>query len=90
MDLLRMTRIGSMAAMAALAACDGRSEATAPTTHASVAGSEGLAAAPALAAGTEAANGGDDAVDTQRPRKRGGGAFGVGIRPSPGASGILP
>ena len=90
MDQLRIGHIGCAVALAALAACDGHPP-SAPTTHASAAGTEGLAPPPVLAAGTGAATGdSDDKAATERPHKRGGGAFGVGIRPSPGASGILP
>jgi len=92
MDLLRIAPIGLATMLAALAGCDGHREPPAPTIHAA-AGGDGLTPLPppVLGAGTEAAPGdGDDKAAAERPHKRGGGAFGVGIRPSAGASGIVP
>ena len=88
MNVSRMARIGTAAMLATLAACDGR-EAPASSTR-STAVADGTPRIT-LAGETESVSAlpGDAPAANERPHK-GGGAFGVGIRPGRGASGIVP
>ena len=82
MNVSRMACIGSAALLATLAGCDARQD-TAPAPRTAVADGS---ARITLTGETETL---DAPAASERPH-RGGGAFGVGIRPGRGASGIVP
>jgi len=88
MNTHRLTTAASALAVVALVGCDGAPEPAAPATRTLAAVDDG-APAPVVDS-AEASRHPGDSSPTERPHKRGGGAFGVGIRPSNGASGIVP